>query len=106
MRQFIFRTDEIASEPARCHLAKTSVAATGCAWFSGMMSLEALKREAAALDDQSRKELMAFLVALREKQWHAHARNVGHKLDDPDQSRWLTLEEFQTRLDQIPERPE
>lgn len=70
------------------------------------MSLEALKREAAALDDQSRKELMAFLIALREKQWHAHARNAGHKLDDPDQSRWLTLEDFQARLGQIPEPPE
>jgi hypothetical protein len=70
------------------------------------MSLENLKREAAALDDQSRKELVAFLVALREQQWHAHARSVAHKLDDPDASRWLTLEEFQTRLDRIAESPE
>jgi len=70
------------------------------------MSLENLKREAAALDDQSRKDLVAFLVSLREEQWHAHARAVGRKLDDPDPSRWLTLEEFQARLDRIPEPPE
>ena len=32
------------------------------------MSLETLKREAAALDDSARKELFTFLVSLREKQ--------------------------------------
>ena len=70
------------------------------------MSLETLKQQAAALDDQSRRELVAFLVSLREKQWQAYARTAGRKLDDPDASRWLTLEEFQTRLAEMPEPPE
>jgi len=70
------------------------------------MSLETLKQQAAALDDQSRKELVAFLVSLREKQWQAYARAAARKLDDPDASRWLTLEEFQTRLAERPEPPE
>ncbi len=70
------------------------------------MSLETLKQEAAALDDQSRQELVAFLVSLREKQWQAYARAAARKLDDPNASRWLTLEEFQTRLAEMPEPPE
>lgn len=65
--------------------------------------MEVLKREAAALDDDSRKELFSFLVALREQQWSAHARALARRLDDPDPSRWLTVEEFKTQLDQIPE---
>ncbi|MEO7317624.1 MAG: hypothetical protein ABIZ56_01410 [Chthoniobacteraceae bacterium] len=67
------------------------------------MSLDALKREAAALDEKSRKELVAFLISLREKQWAEEVQAMAKKLDDPDQSRWLTPEQFKTRLDQIPE---
>ncbi|MEI9898334.1 MAG: hypothetical protein WDN28_31870 [Chthoniobacter sp.] len=67
------------------------------------MSLESLKQEAAALDDQSRKELVAFLVSLREKQWQAYARTAAKKLDDPNPDRWLTEEEFQVRLAKVPE---
>lgn len=70
------------------------------------MSLDALKQEAAALDDPSRKELFSFLVSLRERQWAAQAGAMARNLDDPDPTRWLTLEEFQTRLDQIPEPKE
>ena len=70
------------------------------------MSLDALKREAATLDDKSRKELIAFLISLREQQWLAHARAAGRKLNDPDSSRWLTQDEFQARQDEIPKPPE
>ena len=63
------------------------------------MSLEALKREAAALDEPSRKELFSFLISLRERQWAARAQATSQSLADPDPSRWLTLEEFQTRLE-------
>lgn len=70
------------------------------------MGLEVLKQQAAALDDQSRKELVAFLVSLREKQWQAYARTAAKKLDDPNPDRWLTMEEFQARLAEMPEPPE
>lgn len=70
------------------------------------MSLEILKQEAAALDDTSRKELFSFLVSLREQQWAGQARKLGRALDDSDPNRWLTLDEFQSRLDQLPEPPE
>ena len=69
------------------------------------MSLEALKREAAALDERSRKELFSYLVSLREEQWASRARELAKNLDDPDPSRWLTLEEFKIRLNEIPEPP-
>ena len=67
------------------------------------MSLETLKREAAALDDAARRELCAFLISLREKQWEAHLRKLAPRLDDADPSRWLTLDEFKERLEKIPE---
>ena len=70
------------------------------------MSLEALKREAAALDEGSRKELFSFLVSLLEQKWSSHAKALARNLDDPDQSRWLTEDEFKTRLDGIPELPQ
>lgn len=70
------------------------------------MSLETLKQEAAALDDTSRKELFSFLISLREQQWAGQARKMARSLDDPDPNRWLTLDEFRARLDQIPEPPE
>jgi hypothetical protein len=69
------------------------------------MSLETLKREAAALDDAARRELCSFLIALREKQWAARARELAAVLDDPDPSRWLTIEEVRRRLEKIPEPP-
>lgn len=67
------------------------------------MSLEALKREAAALDEAARRELCAFLISLREKQWEAHLRRLAPRLDDPAPDRWLTLDELRARLDKIPE---
>lgn len=67
------------------------------------MSLEALKREAAALDERSRQELFSFLVSLREQQWALRAQSLARNLDDPDPSRWLTLDELESRLDGIPE---
>ena len=70
------------------------------------MSLEALKQEAAALDEPSRKELFAYMVSLREQQWAALIRTLARNLDDSDARRWLTLKEFETRLNRIPEPPQ
>jgi hypothetical protein len=69
------------------------------------VSLETLKREAAALDDEARRELCAFLIALREKQWAAHLRKLAPRLDQTEPGRWLTLEEVKERLERIPEPP-
>lgn len=69
------------------------------------MSLDALKREAAALDDDSRKELFAFLVSLREEEWAAQAKMAAHCLDDADKSGQLTVDGLTSHLDQSPEPP-
>ena len=69
------------------------------------MSLETLKCEAAALDEGARRELCAFLISLREKQWEAHLRKLAPRLDDAAPDRWLTLEELKARLEKIPEPP-
>ena len=57
------------------------------------------------LNEGAKKELLHFLVSLREKQWAEHANAASKPLDDPDQPRWLTATEFKTRLDRIPEPP-
>lgn len=67
------------------------------------MSLDVLKREAAALDSKSQRELFSYLASLREERWIEHLREAGKVLDDPNPDRWLTAEEFKARLDRIPE---
>ena len=67
------------------------------------MSLETLKREAASLDESSRKELVTFLVSLRNQQPADRARRLTEIRDAQDPSRWLTPEEFRERLDRIAE---
>ena len=66
------------------------------------MSLEALKREAANLDEQSRKELVAYLVSLRHQQAD-RAHRMSEIRDAKDPGRWLTAEEFEERLSRIAE---
>lgn len=67
------------------------------------MSLEALKKEAASLDERSRRELVTFLVSLRGSQRAERTRRLTAIRDDEDPSRWLTPEEFKDRLDRIAE---
>lgn len=67
------------------------------------MSLETLKKEAANLDEPSRKELVTFLVALRGQQSAERARRLSESRDAQDPGRWLTPEEFRARLERIPE---
>lgn len=67
------------------------------------MSLDTIKKEAAALDETSRKDLVSFLISLREQEWAGHALKLGSALDDPDPNRWVTLDDFKARLDKIPE---
>ncbi len=64
-----------------------------------------LKHEAAALDDDARRELCAFLISLREKQWAAHLRKLAPRIEEAGPERWLTIEEIKERLDKIPEPP-
>jgi hypothetical protein len=67
------------------------------------MSLDALKNEAANLDEQSRRELVRFLISLRERDRGEWVRRMTEIRDSQDASRWLTAEEFRERLDRVPE---
>jgi len=67
------------------------------------MSLETLKKEAASLDEPSRKELVTFLVFLRHQQSADRGRRLTEIRDAQDPGRWLTPEEFGERLDGIAE---
>jgi hypothetical protein len=67
------------------------------------MSLDALKNEAANLDEESRRELVRFLISLREGERRDWARRVTEVRDSEDEARWLTGEEFRERLERIPE---
>lgn len=73
--------------------------------FGSCVAVASLKQECVRLDEGARKELLHFLVSLREKQWAEHANAASKPLDDPDQPRWLTATDFKTRLDRIPEPP-
>ncbi len=66
------------------------------------MSLEILKREAAALAEPERRELFLFLANMRDKKWSDEIRQAARCLDDPDPNQWLTLDEVCKRLDEIP----
>jgi hypothetical protein len=66
------------------------------------MSLEMLKREAAALDEKSQSELLVFLAELREERWAGRLREAGKVLDDPN-AKWFTLDEVRAHLKNTPE---
>ena len=69
------------------------------------MSIEMLKREAAALDEKSQGELLVFLATLREERWVGRLREAAKVLDDPS-AKWLTREEVTARLATVPDTEE
>ena len=62
------------------------------------MSLEQLKREVASLTAQQQTELIRYALQLRYGNDPDYRREVVDRLKE-DQSRWLTPEEFERRLD-------
>ena len=61
------------------------------------MSLAQLKLEAAALTDQERKSLMAFLASLQVANDEALRSELTTILDDKDPSHWVSLDDLQQR---------
>jgi len=58
------------------------------------MSLSELKEELAKLPEEHQAELSAYLEYLLEKRPPGFAADLGHKLSDPDRSRWVDLEQL------------
>jgi hypothetical protein len=63
------------------------------------MSVEELKRQAAALPPEKQRELAAFLVHLRNTRDAGYESVMRQRMDEKDRSRWLTPDEFERRLD-------
>jgi hypothetical protein len=66
--------------------------------YSFPMSFEALTREVAAWPDDQIRRFQAFLVTLRHQREKGALEKLAAKLDDPDPSRWISLEDVETRL--------
>ncbi len=64
------------------------------------MSVEEIKRGIATLSEPEQTEVAAFLFLIRQAQDPEYQNTVGSRLDDHDPSHWLTLEEFERRIEQ------
>ena len=64
------------------------------------MSVEEIKRGIASLSADEQRDVMIFLLALRHAADLAHQQTISSRLSDRDPAHWLTLEEFERRLDQ------
>ena len=67
------------------------------------MSIEAIKRELAALSPAEQGEVTAFLFHLRHTADadDVYQTAVSRRLSDRDPAHWLTPEEFGRQLDQL-----
>jgi hypothetical protein len=64
------------------------------------MSVEEIKQTIAALSLAEQREISAFLFHLRHKTDGDYQVEVDARLSDRDPSHWLTLDDFEKRLDQ------
>lgn len=62
------------------------------------MSLEAIQQEITTWDEAALRRLIAYAVVLQDRKSGQSAVVDARKLDDPDPSRWVTLEELDRRL--------
>lgn len=64
------------------------------------MSVEQLKKELVSLSAGEQAEVAAFLFHLRLSSDPDYQRTLQRRMDDKDGSHWLTVAEFERRLDQ------
>lgn len=62
------------------------------------MSLEAIQQEITTWDQAALRRLIAYAVILQDRKSGETAASAARKLDDPDLSRWVSLEELDRRL--------
>jgi len=62
------------------------------------MSLEAIQQEITTWDDAALRRLIAYAVVLQDRKSGQTASTFARKLDDPDGSRWVSLDELDRRL--------
>jgi hypothetical protein len=61
------------------------------------MSLTQLKDQAAHLQPNEQRELIAFLIARQTEQDEDFKRTLAEKIDDKDPSHWVELDELKKR---------
>ena len=62
------------------------------------MSFEQIKREIALLDEQQQADLISYTLELRYARDVGYHRELTDRLNDKDNSHWLTPDEFERRL--------
>jgi hypothetical protein len=65
------------------------------------MSIEQLKKEAAALSFEEQGQLAAYLVQLRNRQDPRYQGEMRQRIEDQDRAHWVTPEQFGKKLDEL-----
>jgi hypothetical protein len=62
------------------------------------VSIEALQGEVSALSSEQRRKLMAFMVAIEDRNRPGYAEELARKIDNKSPSHWLTPEQCEREL--------
>lgn len=62
------------------------------------MSVNELKSRVEGLSLDERRQLTAFLVSLRHKELSQYREQIAKKIDDQEESNWVSFEEFDRRI--------
>ena len=62
------------------------------------MEVGELKSELQALESKERRQMIAFLLALEEKDNQAYRQELARRIDDKDPTHWFSLDELDRRL--------
>ncbi len=63
------------------------------------MSIREIRAELESLPVEERRRLAAFLVSLRHRDLADYRARMAGKIDDKSPENWVTLEEFDQRLE-------
>ena len=62
------------------------------------MEVAALKSELEALESKDRRRMIAFLLALEEKNNQAYRQELARRIDDKNPDHWATMDDLDRRL--------
>ena len=62
------------------------------------MSIEALQSEVSALSSEQRRKLMAYMVALEDRNRPGYAKELARRINDKSPDHWLTPEQCEREL--------
>ena len=65
------------------------------------MTIEQLMQESESLSYQDKGKLVAYLLAMRNREDPEYLAEIQGRIEDRDPNHWLTPEEFSKRLDQM-----